>query len=161
MKERLFTLGLVLLFAGAADVMSACAQTGAASADPGVTPQAGTAWVIFGSDTVVAEIASTAAERSRGLSNRDSVPPGTGMLFVFDRTEERTFWMKDTFVDLDIAFFDERYVVREILHLEAESMELRDSSVPVFMALEVPGGWFEEHGIAVGSTAEIVFGGMR
>jgi len=137
--------------------MGACAQlppAGEPTADGSATD---TALIVFGSDTVVAEIASTGAQRSRGLSHRAEVPAGTGMLFIFDRTEERTFWMRDTLVDLDIAFLDEDYVVQEILQMKAETSDLHDSSVPVFMALEVPGGWFATHGIEVGSKAEIVF----
>src|SRR5690606_8934481 len=56
-------------------------------------PGPGYAWVIFGADTVVAEVAATAAERERGLMYREAVPDGTGMLFVFEDNRERAFWM--------------------------------------------------------------------
>ena len=49
------------------------------------TATAATALVIFGSDTVRAEVARTAEERGNGLMFRDAVPDGTGMLFVWDR----------------------------------------------------------------------------
>ena len=50
-------------------------------------PALGKAWVVFGTDTVLAEVASLPEQRERGLMNRDSVPDGTGMLFVFPNHE--------------------------------------------------------------------------
>ena len=51
------------------------------------------------------EIASTPAQRERGLMGRTSVPPGTGMLFTYPDAEDwGGYWMKDTLVPLDIAF---------------------------------------------------------
>src|SRR5688500_13108083 len=75
-----------------------------ASAPPGRQPPAGHAWIIFGADTVVAEVASTSDERAEGLMYREDVPDGTGMLFVFPDVAVRSFWMANTYVALDIAF---------------------------------------------------------
>lgn len=123
-----------------------------------VVVPAGTALVVFGTDTVMAEVARTAAERAQGLMNRDEVPDGTGMLFVFEDVRVRTFWMKDTFVDLDIAFLDESYTIVDIQQMDAQSETQHESRRPALMALEVRRGWFAEHGIEVGATAEIFFG---
>lgn len=122
-------------------------------------PEEGHAWVIFGSDTVFAEIAGSGSERSRGLMNRDEVPPGTGMLFTFTSFEKRTFWMKDTYVDLDLAVLDEQNRVAEILTMTAESLTLHDTETVVYTALEVPAGWFAANGITVGAQATIILGG--
>ena len=121
-------------------------------------PAPGEAWVIFGTDTILAEVASLPEQRAQGLMHRDSVPDGTGMLFVFPTTEERSFWMKDTPVSLDIAFFDEAYRIVAIKQMEALSEELTDSEAPTAFALEVRTGWFAEQGIEVGATAKVVFG---
>ena len=51
-------------------------------------------------------VADTSDEHSRGLMGVEDVSPLDGMLFVFDDWVHRTFWMKDTFIPLDIAFFD-------------------------------------------------------
>lgn len=79
------------------------------------------------------------------------------MLFTFDTHEKRTFWMKDTLVDLDLAVLDSEYRIVEILSMEAMSLQLHDTEHVVFMALEVPGGWFAEQGIGVGDQAVIRF----
>ena len=145
------------LLVAAAFFLSPSAAAGQSDPDDG-TPAQGHAWVIFGADTVFAEIAGSGSERSQGLQDRDEVPSGTGMLFTFTSHDKRTFWMKDTYVDLDLAVLDEDHRIVEILHLEAESLELRDTEHVVFMALEVPGGWFAEKGIEVGDQASIVLG---
>jgi len=125
------------------------------------TPPAGHAWVIFGADTVVAEVAATADERAQGLMYRDEVPDGTGMLFVFQNSEVRAFWMANTYVALDIAYMDPNYTVVDIIAMEPEVTESYPSRAPAMFALEVRQGWFEEKGIAIGAHATIEFGVQR
>ena len=50
------------------------------------------------------EVAADEPARQRGLSKRDDVPAGTGMVFLFPRDTTIPFWMKDTLVPLQIAF---------------------------------------------------------
>jgi len=124
----------------------------------GTRPPGGNAWVIFGADTVVAEIAATADERAQGLMYREDVPDGTGMLFVFQDNASRAFWMANTYVPLDIAYMDPSYRVVDIVPMEPLVTDTYPSSGPAMFALEVRQGWFEEHGIRVGAQPEIVFG---
>ena len=130
----------------------------AAAQEPGPRPDTGQAWVIFGTDTVLAEVASLPEQRARGLMNREAVPDGTGMLFVFPTIEERAFWMKDTPVSLDAAVFDEDYRIVAIVQLEALDETVVDAGAPTAFALEVRSGWFAEKGIEVGAAAKVVFG---
>jgi uncharacterized membrane protein (UPF0127 family) len=123
-----------------------------------VGPPAGHAWVVFGPDTVVAEVASTAEERSQGLMYREEVPDGTGMLFVFPDNAVRSFWMANTYVPLDIAYLDPSYRVVDIQQMQPLVTDNYVSSAPAMYGLEVRQGWFGENGIAVGASAEIVFG---
>ena len=116
------------------------------------------AWVIIGADTVLAEVARTPDQRSQGLSNRDFLAPGTGMIFVFGDEEVRSFWMQDTFIPLDIAYLDANARIIDIQQMEPETTRLHTSSGPAMFALEVPQGWFAEMEIPVGAQAEIVFG---
>ena len=88
---------------------------------------------------------------------RDSVPDGTGMLFVFDREAQRSFWMQNTYVALDIAFIDAEFRIVDIQHMEPESNDLHDSAGPALFALEVRHGWFAENGVAVGDRCQLIF----
>ena len=121
-------------------------------------PPPGQVWVIFGADTVQAEVARTPAERGQGLMYRESLAKGKGMLFVFPEAQIRSFWMKNTFIPLDIAYIDAELKVINILAMEPESMDSLPSTRPAMFALEVPLGWFAEKGIQPGAQAQLVFG---
>ena len=88
---------------------------------------------------------------------RDSVPDGTGMLFVFDREAERSFWMRNTFVALDVAFIDRNFRIVDIQQMEPESTDIHDGARPAMFALEVRQGWFAEKGISVGARCVLIF----
>ena len=131
--------------------------TATALATAANVPTAATALVVFGSDTVRAEVANTAATRSQGLMYRDEVPDGTGMLFVFDREAERSFWMQNTYVALDVAFIDANFRIVDIQQMEPETADIHNGVRPAMFALEVRQGWFGERGIAVGDRCEFIF----
>lgn len=120
------------------------------------TVRFGSAYVIFGSDTVRAEVARTPEQRERGLMYRTDVPAGTGMLFIFPEEQEITFWMSNTYVSLDVAFFDSSLTVVDIQQMDARTTDYHDSRVPSMYALEVPRGWLAAHGVRLGSRARLV-----
>lgn len=120
--------------------------------------QAATALIIFGSDTVRAEVARSPEQRQRGLMFRNEVPEGTGMLFVFDRAEIQGIWMKDTYVPLDVAFLDPSLTILNIEPLQPLDLTTKRSRGPALLALEVRQGWFGDHGINPGTRARIEFG---
>jgi hypothetical protein len=138
--------------------LSSDATGGGLAVQEATGPRGGLAWVIFGADTVVAEVARTAAERQEGLMDRDEVPEGTGMLFVFDDEATRSFWMKDTQVPLDIAYINADLRIVDIFQMEPLVTTTYDSSAPAMFALEVRQGWFAEQGIGAGAQAQVVFG---
>jgi uncharacterized membrane protein (UPF0127 family) len=146
----------------AASAESGGPDGGAATGTPSTTsssmPPAGHAWVIFGPDTVLAEVAATAEERAEGLMYRDEVPDGTGMLFVFEDSRPRSFWMANTYVPLDIAYMDPSYRIVDIVAMEPLVEESYPSDAPAMFGLEVRQGWFQEQDIGVGTQASIVFG---
>lgn len=123
----------------------------------GPRPPQGYAWVIFDADTVVAEIADTPELQQQGLMNRDEVPSGTGMLFVFEQERTQAFYMRNTYVPLDIAFLDAAQVIVDIQQMEPLTENLHQSARPALLALEVPQGWFGSQGVQVGDIAEIVY----
>ena len=104
---------------------------------------------------VVAEIADTEETRNRGFMEREVIPDGTGMIFVFERDQILSFWMKNTPHPLSIAYIDSTGRIRDIYHMTPFSMASWTSTVSVRYALEVPQGWFEKEGIAVGDRVVI------
>lgn len=142
----------------AAVLATVLAAPGGAHAQAARLPSPGTAWVIFGADTVLAEVAGTPEQREKGLMDRDAVPDGTGMLFVFRRSEERYLWMRNTYVPLDAAFFDDSNRIGVIKQMEPLDETLVDSEIATKLVLEVRQGWFAENGIEIGAEAEVVFG---
>lgn len=63
-------------------------------------------WVEIGGQRYAVEVADDDAERSRGLMFRDEMAADHGMLFVHEREEPQSYWMKNTRIALDILYFD-------------------------------------------------------
>lgn len=101
--------------------------------------------------TVTVELARTEVERMRGLMQRPRLAPDAGMLFLFDETEDHSFWMKDTLIPLDMIFIDEGgRVVGVVERAQPHSLSLRSVGAPSRYVLEVNGGWAAAHGVRAG-----------
>ena len=101
---------------------------------------------------ITAEVATTTTTRATGLMNRFSLKPDHGMLFVFRYPQPLSFWMKNTYVALSIAYIDERGKIIDILDMAPQTESLNPSSGPALYALEMKKGWFKDKGIAVGAS---------
>ncbi|MCR4735494.1 MAG: DUF192 domain-containing protein [Treponema sp.] len=101
------------------------------------------------------EIASSPEERNFGFMERKNIPDGTGMIFVFDRDQILSFWMKNTPHPLSIAYIDSKGKIRNIFDMTPFSLSSIESTVSVRYALEVPQGWFSKNEITIGSTVDI------
>jgi uncharacterized membrane protein (UPF0127 family) len=99
------------------------------------------------------ELADTAANRERGLMFRESLAPGAGMLFVYDRPQPVRFWMKNTLIPLDMIFADRTGTVTRV-HSNAIPGDLTpiDGGASVYAVLEVNGGLAASYGIVPGSV---------
>ena len=102
-----------------------------------------------------AEIARTEEERSRGLMNRDRLNDGEGMLFVFERDQMLSFWMKNTRIPLSIAFIASDGTIVEIKDMQPHSLKAVQSSRSVRYALETPQGWFSRVGAVPGDMVKL------
>lgn len=104
---------------------------------------------------ITVEIADTPESRAQGLMNRDSMAENHGMLFVFDKEDRVSFWMKNTKLPLSIAFIAADGRIRQIEPMEPYSLAPVQSSRNVLYALEMNQGWFAERGITPGALVVI------
>lgn len=105
--------------------------------------------------TVQAEMAVEEEERNYGFMNRKKIPDGTGMLFVFEKDQILSFWMKNTPSPLSIAYLDSEGVIKNIYDMKPYSLEPIVSTVSCRYALEVPQGWYSRAGIRVGDKVMV------
>ena len=101
---------------------------------------------------VKAEIAEKAEDRNHGYMERKNIPDVTGMIFVFEKDQILSFWMKNTPHPLSIAYIDSKGKIRNIYDMTPYSLSSIISTVSVRYALEVPQGWYKKNGITEGDT---------
>lgn len=101
------------------------------------------------------EIADDEHEREVGLMFRKQMPDDAGMLFVWPDQEVRSFWMRNTYIPLDLVYVREGKVVKVIPWAKPMDETGLPSGQPVDMVLEVNGGWAAKRGLKVGDTIEL------
>lgn len=106
---------------------------------------------------VKAEIADRFETRQRGYMERENIPEGTGMLFVFEEDQILSFWMKNTPSPLSIAFITSSGKIYDIFDMKPFSLASTRSTGYVRYALEVPQGWFSKNNIKTGDKLRIDF----
>lgn len=122
--------------------------------------------VIKGQDGTVhafqVELADTPQKRSYGLMNRMEMPEDAGMLFVFPVEQELGFWMRNTYIPLDMIFIGEGGVIEKI-HEKAVPLDETPirSGVPVIAVLEINGGVASKRGITPGDIIHHPFFGNK
>ena len=102
------------------------------------------------------EIADNDQRRARGLMYRKSLPADAGMLFIFDVEEIQGFWMKNTYIPLDMLFVN---ADNEIITIHANTTPLKEwnyaSIQPALYVVEVNAGYCYQKQITEGD--KIVF----
>lgn len=111
--------------------------------------------IMVGSVPIRVEVVQTDEERMRGLMFREKLPEGQGMLFVFEQSRTQAFWMRNTFIPLDIAFIDADGRIIDIQRMEPlDESKSYLSPAPVPYVLEVNAGWFAQHDVKVGEIVK-------
>ena len=114
--------------------------------------------VCFGDKCVKVEVVQKEEELHRGLQFRKFLDPHSGMLFVFQKSWQYAFWMKDTLIPLDMVWMD---YGRRIVHIEHNVPPCTADPCPRYppgqealYVLEVNAGYAEKLGLKLGDTAE-------
>ena len=101
------------------------------------------------------DVVDTPESRAQGLMFVTELADDAGMLFDFKEEREVSFWMRNTFIPLDMIFVGADGVVKTI-HVNARPQDPTSipSEVPVQFVLEIPGGRSVEIGLKPGDTME-------
>ena len=101
------------------------------------------------------EIADIESERTIGLMHRRSMPDTQGMLFIFDKEEPRSFWMRNTLISLDILYIKEDGMIESIAKYTVPKSEKSiPSRGPAMYVLELIEGFCDIHGVEVGDKID-------
>lgn len=108
---------------------------------------------------VYIDIADDPYEQSRGLMFRKSLESNNGMLFVFEDLTNRSFWMKNTYIPLDMIFIDNNLRIVDIKEnvppcLRENPCPSYPSTDPAKYVLEVNGGFVRENRIKIGDMLD-------
>jgi uncharacterized membrane protein (UPF0127 family) len=109
----------------------------------------------FGQANFTVDVADDNAERAQGLMFVENMPTLTGMLFVYDRPQSVSFWMRNTLIPLDMLF----------VAPDGEILKIHENAIPgdltpipggdgVQMVLEINGGLAARLGVMVGDTLQ-------
>lgn len=101
------------------------------------------------------EVAATLDERQRGLMFRQELAEDAGMLFLFGREVQTGFWMRNTYVPLDIAYIGADQRVIEVKQGKPLDESPLTPDGPYRFVLEVNAGWFERHGMGPGAVVAL------
>jgi uncharacterized membrane protein (UPF0127 family) len=99
-------------------------------------------------------------EQQRGLMHVREMPADEGMIFVYPKPQRMSFWMRNTYIPLDIGFFDASGTLLEVHpmfpHVEDPVASVSDE---IRYALEMNQGWYAANGLGPGAKLDIA--GLR
>ena len=109
---------------------------------------------------IKAEYAETQEKREKGLMGKESLPENSGMILVFSDEKNRSFWMKDVLIPLDLIFIASNGRINEIVTLEpclnqVSTCPIYYSQNPARFVVEVNAGFARKSNIIDGDILEI------
>ena len=122
------------------------------------TTTLGVTKVVVGGVEVLVEVADTDVSREKGLSGRESLPEGKGMLFVFEKPDRYGFWMKDMKFPIDIIWIDSGFriiLIKESVSPSTYPTLFRPTDGALYV-LEVPSGFSSKYNLSVGNKIRVI-----
>ena len=152
-RQTAFALLLALLLSLPASLFLPCGP--AEAKDPETAPKFKK--ILVGKTPLRVEVVETLEKQERGLMFRQSLPENEGMLFVYREPQELAFWMRNTFIPLDIVFVSADGIILNIHQARPldESVLYRSAGSAKYV-IETNQGWFSRHGIRPGDR--VTFG---
>ena len=101
------------------------------------------------------EIADTDQKTMQGLMYRSSMPQNAGMLFLMPREDIQGFWMRNTYIPLDMIFVNSN---KQIVTIHANTTPMNESSyistAPALYVVEVNAGYCNKNNIKEGDLID-------
>lgn len=124
----------------------------------GCTSQANINTIEIENHIIEIEVAQTQEKKNQGLMFRESLQENQGMLFIWEDEKERSFWMKNTLIPLDMIFLNRDGIIVNI----EEANPCKEDRCPNYLSkypskyvLEVNKGWSKENNIKIGTQTFI------
>lgn len=95
-------------------------------------------------------------EQQRGLMERTSLGANDGMIFIYREPQQMSFWMRNTFVPLDIGFFDAKGELREVRQLfPRDERSVKSHGTDLQFAIEMNQNWYRDNGVKAGARLDM------
>ncbi len=133
-----------------------CGRGDAVSAAAEAKPVAAFFEIAVGDKTVRMQLAVKPKEMERGLMERRDLGADDGMIFIYEGTQQMSFWMRNTPTPLDIGFFTADGVLREVYPLHPyDETPVRSVGEQLKFALEMNQVWFAKNGVKPGAKLDL------
>jgi uncharacterized membrane protein (UPF0127 family) len=108
-----------------------------------------------GDQTVQMQVAILPAETQKGLMYRKALGADEGMIFLFDRPQQMSFWMRNCEIPLDIGYFDPDGKLKEVYPMYPHDERPVESLGVRRFALEMNQGWYRKNGLKPGDAIDL------
>ncbi len=114
--------------------------------------------VCFSNSCFDVELAITEQQKLNGLMNRESLNQTSGMLFIFTKLDNYSFWMKDTLIPLDLLWLNSNkqvvFIKENALPCNSQKCEIFSPNEKAKYVLEIPAFSASSNNITLGTQAE-------
>ena len=124
-------------------------------------PKLPTIKVWVGAEELETEMALTGPQQMAGMMWRTNMPENTAMIFVHPQPRQASYWMKNCYVPLSIAYLDTDGVILEIRDMHPhDTNSVNSAAMNVRFGLETPQGWFQRHNVSTGAVVRTERGSL-
>lgn len=139
----------ILCLSAGGGLLLGCKPQPAADVRPA---QPATVELRIGDELFTCEIAADESSRRKGLMFRNHLPENRGMIFVFNREQVLRFWMKNTYIPLDILYLDSAGKIVAIRQMKPLDTNGVSSKSPARYAVELNAGAAERAKVREGDA---------
>lgn len=133
-----------------------CEMNGGAAGTDEALPHSHRFPLRIDNQVVEVQLAVTREEMRQGLMGRKELGTDEGMIFIYRRPMQASFWMKNTPLPLDVGYFSPEGILMEIYRLHPhDERPVQSRSNQVQFALEMNQGWFSRNRIRPGAFLDL------